>query len=223
MKPILLTVCLLYISGVTVAQKRVEAWSRVSVTSLDWVPKSVIQLELQYRDQYLTRFQDMDQKTYSIRPWFRREIGEKGVYIQSSPIAYFFRATASNQKESSLNEWRVTQHIGYQLKNFPLEFRTGVEYRSFSGEINLNELRYRGRIQSVLRKRGQMQPKFSMEYFYRQGNEERMFDQFRALAGIGRSSEKLDFELGYQYHSRQNVLRQLSHSNIIYINLTPKI
>lgn len=223
MKPLLLIVLLLGLSGLLLAQERVEVWSRVSLTSREWVSKSVIQLEFQYRDQYLTRFQDLDQKTYSFRPWIRKQLGEKGFYLQSSPIAYFLRTTTSSQKESILTEWRVTQHLGYQFNRLPLEFRGGVEFRSFHGESNLSEFRYRARAQSVLRKSGQLQPKFGFEYFYRQGRAESMFDQYRALAGIGKSIGKLDFELGYQYHNRQNILRRRSHSNIIYINLTPKI
>ncbi len=211
------------LSGISIAQERVELWTRVNVSAENWIRNSTLQFEFQYRDQYLTRYQDLDQKTYSFRPWIKVRLGENGFFLQSSPLAFFLRTTDSDLNESSLREWRITQLAGYQLVGFPLEFRGGIEFRSFQGESNLRELRYRARIQSVILKKKAFQPKLSLEYFYRQGKEEGMFDQFRALAAVGRTSKGLDIELGYQYHLRQNVFRQKSNSNILYINLTPKI
>lgn len=224
MKAILFSVSLLsiIIPSNSIAQERIELWTRANIKYENIWKENVLLVEFQYRDQYLTRFQEINQKTYSFRPWITGKFGRSNFYFQSSPVAFFYRSTHVNKEGLDLNEFRSSQNFGYKFK-FPIDYRMGMEWRSFSNEFKRNEWRLRTRIQSLMLKDWIFNPVLSIEYLYRIYKKESGFDQLRMVSGIRKSWTGIETEIGYQYHLRQTILNQKSHSNIIYINLTPKI
>lgn len=221
---VICSICVLslIIPNNTIAQERIELWTRASIKYENIWKDNFLLVEFQYRDQYLTRFQELEQKTYSFRPWLNGEFGKSNFYFQSSPIAFFYRSTHVGKVGLDLNEIRSSQNFGYKFK-FPIDCKMGMEWRSFSNEFKRNEWRLRTRIQSVMLKNWIINPVLSIEYLYRIYKKESGFDQLRMVSGIRKSWAGIESEIGYQYHYRQTILNHKSHSNIIYINLTPKI
>lgn len=222
--PLCKVFCLLLIfyPQVLPAQKRSEIWTRLSVFSEDLIPKTKVTFEGQYRIQYQTRFTSSDLNTYTFRIWIQGKLGDGGFFYQSSPLAVFYRKSPSGAGDFKSTEIRLTQLAGYKMKALPLEFRTGLEWRNFyQEEILTEEFRSRTRLQTVMRAEKRIQPLLAAEFFYRFSSQIKQIDQLRLTGGMRGSLKEIEAELGYQLHIR-NPRASRKHSQIIYINLTPK-
>lgn len=205
------------------AQSRSEVWTRLSFFSESLIPNTKVTFEGQYRIQYQTRFTSSDLNTVTFRIWILGKLGNTGFYYQSSPIAIFHRKSVNGAKDFESTEIRLTQLAGYKLKSMPLEFRTGLEWRNFHQENSLiQEWRWRIRAQAVLRQKKEIQPILATEYFYRLSSGENQMDQLRLTGGIRGNFDKIEAELGYQHHFRNPKINRVT-SQVIYLNLTPKI
>lgn len=206
-----------------IAQDRTEVWTRLSVYSEKLIPKTRVTFEGQYRIQYQTRFTNSILNTYTFRIWILGKLGNTQFFYQSSPFALFYRKAIDGAKDFESTELRLTQFLGYRCKVLPLEFRSGIELRNFHQEKSVvQEWRSRTRVQALFRQKKEIQPLFSAEYFYRFSTSDNQMDQLRPIGALRGIFEKIEVELGYQYHIR-NPKDSRVCAQVINLNLIPKI
>lgn len=198
-----------------------EFWSRINIR---WVTKAVQHdFEFQYRNQQRVaalpeRFQMYTFRWYILKRWDE-------FYMQSSPVTFFERVT----KDGILvNEYRLTQNIGWFLFQDKFQIRTGVEGRFFWSEgEHTEEIRSRSRLQYSIPVNEKIRIVAGNEIFFRKrlsGDDVPVFDQNRASLGINyKLTGKIMIDTGYQFHNRSFVEHETDNFNVAYFYMTYQI
>jgi hypothetical protein len=192
-----------------------EFWSRMDIR---WVTKKSIQhdFEFQYRNQQRVaslqeRFQLYTFRWYILKQWDK-------FYMQSSPVTFFERQTAEGLL---VNEFRMTQNVGWFLLEDKFQIRTGVEGRFFwTDENHFEELRLRTRLLYVMPIAAQWKLQMADEIFFHErtsGVEVPFFDQNRISIGLNyKISQHWSVDFGYQFHIRSFKEGDTDNFNVFY-------
>lgn len=198
-----------------------EFWSRIDIR---WITKSVQHdFEFQYRNQQRVaalpeRFQLYTFRWYILKRWDK-------FYVQSSPVTFFERLTNDGVL---VNEYRLTQNIGWFLFEDKFQIRAGVEGRFFWSEgEHAEEVRSRSRLQYSIPVSKKLKVVVGDEIFFRKrlsGDDLPVFDQNRASLGINyKLTDKVMIDTGYQFHNRSFVEHETDNFNVAYFYMTYQI
>ncbi len=187
-----------------------------------WITKKSIQhdFEFQYRNQQRVASLQERFQLYTFRWYIQKRWNN--FYAQSSPVTFFERLT---NEGTLINEYRLTQNVGWFLLEDKFQIRTGIEGRFFWSEGgHFEEVRWRSRVLYVIPLNAQVRIQISDEVFFRErtsGTEVPFFDQNRATFGVSyKLTKNWTVDSGYQFQVRTFAQDQTGNFNVFYFYLT---